>query len=71
MRSRGTVLLKTLIMNGRCKSKSAANSKNQLFASIFDFADAFRITFEAALCPVNAYNFKAKQSETGVKDVRP
>jgi NAD(P)-dependent dehydrogenase (short-subunit alcohol dehydrogenase family) len=43
-------------MNGRCKSKSAANSKNQLFASIFDFADAFRITFEAALCPVNAYS---------------
>jgi hypothetical protein len=33
------VLLKTLIMNGRCKSKSTANSKNQLFASIFDFAD--------------------------------
>lgn len=46
-RSRSLVKLKTLIMSASANQKAEQLAKNYLFESIFDFANALIIIFEA------------------------
>ncbi|BBI16703.1 Putative uncharacterized protein [Neochlamydia sp. S13] len=47
----GIALLKLLILKKKCKSKSAANRKNRLLASILGLGEAGGIAAEALYTP--------------------